>query len=335
MSKYIGIDIAKQTFDVYCSTMNNKHTFAQYQQNKTGFTKLVKEFGKDKTYVMEATGPYSMQLARFLYKQGIQVSVVNPLIIKRFSQMLLQRAKTDKKDAKVIHDYAKFSNVKLWSPPPKEIHEMNQIMTGLQLLHKQHNGSSNQLKAFTVSGIIDPVVKKALNSIVKKFEKEIKRLEDRLNEIIDLNYARTKALLTSINGIGVKAAAMLIATTNNFEKFENYKQLIAYIGLSPRIFESGTSVKGKGHICKMGNSNARKILYMCAWSAKRHNKNCMNFYNRLKEKGKPEKVIKVAIANKLLKIAFSVVKNDTIYDENYLSNRGIDCNGVTCDKMPN
>lgn len=321
MSKYIGIDIGKQTFDVYCSTESKNGKFAKYYQEKEDFTKLLKQFGKDKIYVMEATGPYYMQLASFLHSQGIQVSVVNPLVIKRFSQMQLQRAKTDKKDAKVIHDYAKLNGIKPWEPPQKEIHEMQQLMTAIELLDKQHNGTSNQLKAFTVSGVLDPEVKKTLKSILKKMEKDKKRLEDRLNQIIESTFAQTKALLTSIDGIGVKTAAMLIALTNNFTKFSNYKKLIAYIGFSPRIYESGTSVKGKGHICKMGNSSARKTLYMCAWSAKRHNKACVDFYKRLKEKGKSEKVIKVAIANKLLKIAFAVVTNNTMYDESF-ANKG-------------
>lgn len=321
MSKYIGIDIAKQTFDVYCSTDNKTHDFVKYEQKKEDYAKMVNRFGKEKIYVMEATGPYYMPLASFLHSQGIQVSVVNPLVIKRFSQMQLQRAKTDKKDAKVIYDYAVLNGVKLWAAPKKAIHEMQQILTALELLHKQYNGTENQLKAFVTSGIVDPEIKKSLNSILKKITKERNRLEERLNQIIAANFAQTKALLTSIMGIGQKAAAILIALTSNFEKFSNYKQLIAYIGFSPRIYESGTSIKGKGHICKMGNSTARKVLYMCAWSAKRHNKACAEFYNRLKEKGKPERVIKVAIANKLLKIAFAVVTNNKMYDKNFVSNR--------------
>jgi transposase len=325
MSKYIGIDIAKQTFDAYCSTDNKAYEFVKYEQKKEDYAKLVKRFGKEKIYVMEATGPYYMQLATFLHKLKIKVAVINPLVIKRFSQMQLQRAKTDQKDAKVIHDFAKLHGVKLWTPPKKAIHEMQQILTALELLHKQHNGTCNQLKAFITSGIIDSEIKKSLNSILEKNEKERSRLEERLNQIIAANFAQTKELLTSIKGIGQKAAAILIALTSNFEKFSNYKQLIAYIGFSPRIYESGTSIKGKGHICKMGNSTARKILYMCAWSAKHHNKACVEFYNRLKEKGKPERVIKVAIANKLLKIAFAVVANNLMYNENFVSNRSAVC----------
>ncbi len=101
----------------------------------------------------------------------------------------------------------------------------------------------------------------------------------------------------------------LTIVTDNFKKFENYKQLIAYVGLSPRIYQSGTSVKGKGHICKMGNSQVRKLLYMCS---------CKEMYDRLKAKGKPERVIKIAIANKLLKQSFAIATTKTMYKENYI-----------------
>ena len=111
----------------------------------------------------------------------------------------------------------------------------------------------------------------------------------------------------------------LIVLSGGFTKFENAKQLCSYIGLSPRIFESGTSVRGKSRICKMGMSRIRAMLYVCAWSAKKCNKACKEFYNRLIEKGKPKKVALIAVANKLLKQAFAIAKSDNYYSENSLN----------------
>ncbi|MEZ4880590.1 MAG: transposase [Chitinophagales bacterium] len=102
------------------------------------------------------------------------------------------------------------------------------------------------------------------------------------------------------------------------KKFDNYRQLIAYVGLSPRKYESGTSVRGRGHICKMGQSQIRKLLYMCSWSAKKLNKACIAMYERLIAKGKAERVVKIAIANKLLKQAFAIAKNKEVYNENFM-----------------
>ena len=319
MSKYIGIDIAKQTFDGYGLTAEGKKEFVKLYQSRKDFHQLIKRFGKDKTYVMEATGPYYLKLATFLYEKGISVAVVNPLIIKRFSQMNLERAKTDKKDAKTIYNYAFYQGVALWTPPSEAIQQMQQILSALELINKQMTATRNQLKAFKASGSIDSQVSQTLKAMLTKYAKEMKRLEGQLNEIVETHFSSTQKRLQSIPGLGKKATAVLIAVTHNFEKFVHYKQLMAFVGFSPRIYESGTSVKGKGHICKLGKAHVRKQMYMNAWSAKFHNKSCMDLYQRLYAKGKPEKVIKVAIANKLLKQAFAIVNNQTMYDPNFVS----------------
>ena len=121
--------------------------------------------------------------------------------------------------------------------------------------------------------------------------------------------------LQSIPGIGKKTALALIVLSGGFEKFENAKQLCSYVGLSPRIFESGTSVKGKSKICKMGMSRIRAMLYVCSWTAKKCNKACRELYDRLVEKGKPKKVALIAVVNKLLKQVFAIATKNEFYLE--------------------
>jgi len=89
-------------------------------------------------------------------------------------------------------------------------------------------------------------------------------LEAKMEKVVQQYYEQTYQALQSIPGIGPKSAAMLIAITSNFTKFSDYWQLVAYVGFNPNIFESGTSVKGKGHISKMGTGRLRKLLYLCA-----------------------------------------------------------------------
>ena len=272
--------------------------------------------------VMEASGPYYLRLANYLYEQSISLSVINPLIIRRFSQMRFYRAKTDKKDAQVIMEYGllEASKLSLWKPESKGVQSLKQIQTTLELLYKQLGQSKNQLSAFTSSGFIDPSIKQSLKTVIQRLEKLISNLEHKMLVICERYYKQSLELLKSIPCIGNKTAIMLIALTDNFTKFRHYKQLIAYVGFAPRVYQSGTSVKGKGHICKMGKAQIRKLLYMCSWTAKRYNKTCKAMYERLKERGKPERVIKVAIANKLLKQAFAVATSKQKYLENYQPN---------------
>ena len=90
------------------------------------------------------------------------------------------------------------------------------------------------------------------------------------------------------------------------------------MGISPRIFESGSSIRGKTKVCKMGMSRIRALLYVCAWSAKRCNKACKDLYDRLLKKGKAKKQALIAVANKLLKQAFAIAINNEKYIANYV-----------------
>jgi len=319
MCKVIGIDISKQTFDV-CIRKERKLIHLIFENNLKGFKKFLKKVDLDTDFVvMEASGPYYVCLASFLFKSNVVVSVVNPLIIKRFSQMKFYRAKTDKKDANIIMEYGEteFSNLRVWQPESKEVHQLKQLNSSIELLRKQISQSTNQLGAFNSSGLLDSTVKKCLEKGIKQLIKNVELLELAMLKICEDHYAESLSLLTSIPSIGNKTAIQLIAITDDFRKFEHYKQLIAYVGFSPRTYQSGTSVRGKGHICKMGSSQIRKLLYMCTWTAKKCNKGCVTMYERLKEKGKPERVIKVALANKLLKQAFAIATSKQKYNENY------------------
>lgn len=318
MCKIIGIDISKQTFDV-CFKQDNKLKHNVYHNKPEGFNRFIKSLTADDIVVMEASGPYYVQLASFLHNKHIRVSVINPLAIKRYSQMQFYRAKTDKKDASIIMEYGELQKeiLPLWKPDSKAVNSLKQLHSCLELLIKQKHQAKRQLEAFITTGHIDSEVNKALKSNIKSLEKKINKLEGQMLLICKTDYQESYDVLTSIPGIGNKTAIMLIVITNDFKKFKHYKQLIAYVGFSPRIYQSGTSVKGKGHICKMGKSQIRKLLYLCSWSAKRCNKTCREMYERLKAKGKPERVIKIAIANKLLKQAFAVATTKQKYLENY------------------
>lgn len=317
MCKIIGIDISKQTFDVGFKKESTWHHLV-LENNAKGFNKLLKQVEANDWIVMEASGPYYYQLALFFNTQGINVCVLNPLIIRRYSQTRLYRAKTDKKDAQTIAEYGAQYDLQLWKPESEDILKIKHLFTALELIQKEIHQSTRQLESFISSGTLDKELSKTLKGIIRflKVKKEYLGKQIELNA--EKNYKTTLDRLKSIPGIGTKTAIMLTIITGNFDKFENHKQLIAYVGFSPRLYQSGTSVRGKGHICKMGKSQIRKLMYLCSWSAKRCNKDCIVMYNRLKEKGKPERVIKVALANKLLKQAFSIIKNKTYYTENFV-----------------
>ncbi|MCS3868738.1 transposase [Chryseobacterium ginsenosidimutans] len=316
MCKFIGIDISKQTFDVgFLENKIWKHYV--FENNVSGFKKLLKLIKPEDWVVMEASGSYYLPLAEFLSKMGMQISVMNPLVIKRFSQTNLYRAKTDKKDAQTIAEYAEKYELRKWNPASENANKLRQLYSRKEMLIKQVHQNQRQLEAFGSSGFLDKFLRMEINNSIKYLENKILKLEKEMDRLSMEEYSETMENLQTIPGVGKQTAMMMCLITDNFEKFEHYKQLIAFVGFSPRIYQSGTSVKGRGHICKMGNAQIRKLLYLCSWSAKRWNAKCKEMYERLKAKGKPERVIKIAIANKLIKQIFAIGKSKEKYQTDF------------------
>jgi transposase len=312
MGKVIGIDISKQTFDVSWKE-KEKSVSMVFPNNQEGIRSFFGHVKKGDHCVMEASGTYFLKLAMYLHNHKVCVSVVNPLKIKHYSRMKMSRTKTDKKDAIMICEYGQNQKPERWQPDADYIKEMNNVLTTIEGHEKIATQLSNRMEAEDQLDVINKVAKKSKENILKSVEKDIKELMQELERIATKECPETLERLKTIPGIGIKTALVLIAITGDFKYFDDVRALIAYCGLCPRIYDSGTSVKGKGHICKMGGARIRKMLYLCAWSAQKYNPQCKELKERLAQKGKPVRVIKIAIANKLLRTAFGVVKGKKDY----------------------
>jgi transposase len=313
---FIGIDISKKHLDVALPAQKATN---RYSNDRAGFTALVKQLPEESCCVMEATGPYYLRLATYLHEQGLAVSVVNPLVIRRFAQMRLLRTKTDQVDAKLISAYGALEKPTLWKPATVFISELQQEASVLQGLIKQRTAVENQLEALEQMPHVSQEALRTLDTLLETLNQQIERLEKSLAEKAQEQAGEQLENMVSIPGIGQKTAIQLLIITHGFTRFENCKQLCSYIGLSPRIYESGTSVKGKARISKLGMSRIRAMLYVCAWSAARCNLACRQLYQRLMAKGKAKKLALVAVANKLLKQAFAIATSNRKYTESFTS----------------
>lgn len=318
MNKYseiYGIDISKNVFDVYGSQIGHN----QFKNDAEGFKSFLRGLPKDALVVMEATGYYHYRLAQFLYHEDVFVSVVNPLSIKRFIQMKLAKVKTDKSDAKAICDYGQMNAVPLYNALTDIQSECLQLFRLLDSYLKHRTATKNKLKGEEVLGIPSRFVYRSLKRSLKHLNNEVEVLEARLLELVKQDQQHQLTLLKSIPGMGVKTALFLIVVTDGFKKFETASQLCSYVGITPTIRESGSSVKGRSRISKVGNKKLRNLLFLCAFSACKHNKACKEIYDRLVAKGKSKKLALIAVANKLLKQAFAIAKSERPYDENFVS----------------
>jgi len=313
--KYFGLDISYLVFDVTDSNGN----YYQFKNNEFGFKKFTKLLNSESHCVMEATGYYHYQLAYHLLESGIKLSVENPLAVKRFIQMKLSKIKTDKSDSKLICEYAEQVDLKLWQGSSKNEIECLQIARALSVYTKQSTMLKNKLHGEAVLGNPSNVVVRSLKRSLKQLQKEIKSLEDTLLIFVKQTHQDLLTRLKSIPGIGPKTAIMLVVLTGGFDRFSSASELCSYAGLTPVIRQSGTSVKGRSRISKIGNQKLRNLLFMCSFNACKYNKACRDLYERIVAKGKSKKLALIAVCNKLLKQAFAIAKSGLIYDDTYKS----------------
>lgn len=320
LRSFAGIDVSKDTLDVcLLSSPEGTAYTRQFSNSEAGFSALSQWLTTPTQCVMEVTGPYYLRVAFYLHEKGFLVSVVNPLVIKHYAKMKLSRTKTDQKDAALLALFCKDQTPPAWTPPKSYVITLQQLDSVLVQLTKHHTALTNQLQAFECSGGLQDDTRHFLQELLEQVEKQIQKVEIQMHGLIEDYHGELLENLTSIPALGKKTALMLIVISGGFTRFENAKQLCSYVGLSPRIYDSGKK-KGKAPICKMGMSRVRALLYMCSWSAIKCNGACKALYERLLQRGKATKLALIAVANKLLKQAFAIATHNCRYQEDYQKN---------------
>lgn len=317
MSTIIGVDVSKNRFDTALEKGIKRFVQGKFDNCSEGFCLFYDSLPPgERIIVMEATGPYYLKLAYFLYEKGETVAVVNPLKIRRFAQMRFERVKTDKADARIIASYGKSEDLKLWEPLEEHIVDIRQICSVMERMVKDRTAWKNKQEALANDPKHSLLAMKEVNEMIAYISRKLDELDNKLDEIIKGHFDEQDKIIRSIPGIGPKTSIMLLALTNGFSRFDTYKEFISYVGLSPRIYDSGT-IRVKAHICKLGMSRARQLLYMAARAASKYNTACKLLYERLLEKGKAKKLALIAVANKLVKQAFALTSKSELYAKNF------------------
>lgn len=314
----VGIDVSKASLAV-CYQVGEQVRHLEVSNTKAGFVQLVQACGAHCLFVLEATGTYNLAVAYYLHEQGGQVVVLNPLVIKRFIQMHLSKGKSDRKDAQWLLRYGQQQPVKVWQPEEQVLVECRQLEQITEQLLKQKTMITNSLEALQRQPFVSKVALKHIRQMLKILTQQVDAVEAELLTLLEQRFASEMTLLCSIPGIGRKTAGMLLLFAGGFTRLDNYRQLIAMAGLSPREHTSGTSIRGKVRITKMGGGLIRSKLFMCSFAAKRFNAACQTLFERLVAKGKNKKLALIAVCNKLLKQAFAIVKSGVPYQPDFSS----------------
>ena len=302
---FAGIDVSKDWFDVAWEVAGQIRC-QQFAYTDEGMEQLLEQVPPTAVLVMEATGTYHARLALRLYEAGRQVSVINPLVIKRYGQMKLLRVKSDRADAQLILEYAQQQNPALWEPASEQVQELQQAHGWLSDLLAERTRLLNRQHAMSYRAKPSAFVVAQMDAQLQQLQQRVDECERHLEMLVKKSFAELYERLLTIPSIGAKTALELIIVTDGFTRFEDVKQLCAYIGVSPTTMRSGSSVKGKGGIAKLGQGRMRQLLYLCTWTARSCNPACQQLHQRLKAQGKPAKVINIALAHKLLRQAHAV-----------------------------
>lgn len=337
---YLGIDVSKRALAVNLkdpSKGNALWTNKSLPNNEKGFALIAETAVKKiaaKGYAvpftivvgMEATGVYGERLAHYFYErrtEGFCVYVLNPAGVRSFAKSAMTKNKNDAVDAHIIASYLSAAVpqgvVYAWVPPTPEEARLRALSKRREELVNLRTQEKNRLEKLGGQFCPPATVVSSVESVIEHVETEIQQIEKEISNHIDRHPGlKTDVdLMRGIPGIGDVASVVIQSETGGLSNFSNVRQLIAYAGLSPEEFSSGTSVYRRSRISKRGNKRLRCVLYMCAMAACRLNPIVRSFYERLLDRGKGKKVAIVACMRKLLHIVWGVVKNKKVFDASY------------------
>lgn len=314
----VGIDVSKLKLDV-CVTNSKKFKSKVLSNSASGHAELnswlvQQDLPADSPVVLEATGPYSESVAIALSTAGWRVSVVNPARVKGFAQSQLSRNKTDKADAKLLALFAQRVELELWQPPSPAVRELRALVERLQALLEMRQQERNRLEAMAQG--LPSKVTQMVEEHVDWMTAQIRKIESDINNHIDGNPSlkQDADLIRSIPGCGPKLVAQFLGYIGDIRRFKSAKALAAFVGVTPRQRQSGSSVKGRTTLSRTGHSAARKSLYMPGLVAKRHNPVITAMAKRLEKRGMAPKAIVGASMRKLVHLIYGVVKSGQPFD---------------------
>lgn len=319
----VGIDAAMENLMICKHYSDGKNKIKEIENKESIIKKFAREL-KEEDYrgkiIMESTGRHHMIGAIVLSENNLDARVINPLITKKYSSSSIRKVKTDKKDSEILAEIGiKEDNLPNRFYLDRKGLSMRKKMRLIASLSKQLQNLSTIAKEHqkTIKGLNCDLSKteKLIFKTIDKLKKQKELLEAELeNEIrLDNQNDKLSEKYNSVPGVSPYLAS-LSALIFSKDHSENSKQWIAFVGMDVSVKESG-NWKGKGKLTKRGNNYLRQRLFSAAWGAVMHNDKFKEYYNYLRNnKHRSYRAALTIIARKIIKIMFSLFKNNSVYD---------------------
>lgn len=316
----IGIDISKAKLDIAILRKDGEFNCFVVKNNESGIKKIITKIKEYKgKIIMESTGRYHLLSALRLSESGFDVRVINPITARRFMSASIRKNKTDKIDSCRL---AEMTIIEKNLPKPfkpdilsiqirQKIGLVASISTQIQTLNSIYNNYSEfGIKLGSESSEAEDKIADCIKELTRakiKLEHEIERLviEKQKNN-------KEHEILVSVPGISPYMASLILQFFDT-DYSKSAKQWIAYAGMDVSVKQSGTW-RGRGCLSKRGNAYLRKRLFCSAWGAVMNNEEFKNYYNELKEKGRRHVEVLTIIARKLIRITFTLLKNNQYFN---------------------
>jgi transposase len=329
MKKFIGIDIASETFTISIFQKPNCPVITQgpIANSSEGFQKLLQWLKEQHVtpancvICMEATGVYGEALTQYIAAEKFKIAIEPPLKVKRaFDQ---DGHKTDPVDSAQIAEYAYrfFDELRFWQPQTEILEKTKHFLSARELLTKQSVSIQNALIAYKRHVVQDKFIIEMYEKNLALVKEQIAQTESHVDELIRQNpsFHELTLILISVCGVGALLAAYLLVITNGFQNITEHKQMAAFLGICPFQHQSGKSIYHNARSRQFGPEYVNKLLHLAARSVATHNLEFRKYYYRKIEEGKCKAVALNNISNKLLKIIFAVVRDRKPYIKGYRS----------------
>lgn len=273
--------------------------------------------------IAEATGGYEAALLAYAYAQGWGVSMPNPLRVRQWAQGVGYRVKTDRVDARILAHYGTDCRPPLRPQLAVEVTEMDSLLKRRLDLEQTRQKEQTRLSELAGRPGISPKVQESLQQVIDALSNALADIEQAIDELQQRHqpFVAERQRLLPLPGVGPKVLWPLVVKLIQFHNLTSgegdARGFVAFIGLDPQPYRSGSSVNKHPGISKMGDSELRRLLYMGALGAISGDNPLRTFYRRLLDRGKAKKVALVAAARKLLVWAWTLFSQQSHWNPHF------------------
>jgi transposase len=305
----IGIDVSRDWLDGFCLPCGRRFRLPNSADGHARLAGIIEALPTPSKVGFEATGGQEWALWTRLVEAGLDAVQLPPARIKAFALSWGKRAKTDRIDAELIVRFMAFRPEVGRRLPSAKLRVLRTLTTRRAQIVEMRKRLLAQIGARTRQGVAADLEARD-GDLKAMLEAQIRELEQRITDILaqESTLAAKAELLRSIPGIGPVSVAMLLAERPELGRM-TAGEAASMTGLAPVPRDSG-AMRGRRMIAG-GRRALRQVLFQAALAASCHNPILKAVAKRLKEKGKPHKLVIIAVARRLITIVNAILKSGT------------------------